>query len=529
MWEHEKKLIDFLMNNENYSHQVSDIQIIQTHISIISIAKPFVYKFKKGVLFDFLDYSTLEKRKEYCEKEMFLNKKLCNNIYLDMVTVYDGEKLNFTGGTIFEYGIKMVYMPPENNLLFYLNDYLISDKLELIKKHLADYYRKSKKFYEIDNDKLYFSRILHNLLECKDYMFKEHSSELFEMIKIFIDQYYDKNKSYFDARASNGYIADCHGDLRVDHIYVFENQICIYDCIEFNEDFRKIDIIEDISFLSMELDSLNYFSASHDFESKIINAFKDKYAQVLLPYYKCFKSMIRAKVNMLLLSQITDDIKKSEVKNNILKYLRLSLYYIVTLNKPVLFVFMGKVGSGKSTLSNLFAQITGIEIVSSDQIRKQGVLEKGGNQDESVDKNNYYTDQKKNAIYNQIEKNATMKLQNHQSLVIDATYSKKEHRDAIINLCEEKTGNIVFIEVELDLKIRKNRLQKRESEPGQYSDARLEHMEMLDNIYENTTSLEIQNFLIKFNQENSVYSLIRNILSFQLEKQVKTIAHSSIS
>jgi len=528
MWEHEKKLIDFLMNAENYSHQVSDIQIIQTHISIISIAKPFVYKFKKGVLFDFLDYSTLEKRKEYCEKELLLNKKLCNNIYLDMVTVYDRERLNFTSGTVFEYGIKMVYMPPENNLVSYLNDYLISDKIELIKNHLAEYYRNTKKYYEVNNDELYYFRISHNLFECKDYMFKEDYSELFETIKLFIDQYYDKNRQYFDTRALNGYVADCHGDLRVDHIYVFENHICIYDCIEFNEDFRKIDIIEDISFLSMELDSLDYYSVSHDFESKIINAFKDKYAYVLLPYYKCFKSMIRAKVNMLLLTQITEDKKKLEVKNSLLKYLRLSVYYIVTLNKPVLFVFMGKIGSGKSTLSQLFSQITGVEIVSSDQLRKQGELKKNGNQAQSADNKDYYTDQNKYVIYNKIEKIAAIKLQNYQSLVIDATYSKKEHRDAIINLCEEKKGNIVFIEVELNKKIRKERLQKREIETGQYSDARLEHMEMLDNIYENTTSLEIENLLIKFNQENSVYYLIRNILSFHLEKQVKTIAYPPI-
>ncbi|MEW6501408.1 MAG: hypothetical protein AB1456_07960, partial [Thermodesulfobacteriota bacterium] len=107
--------VQFLLKPASYPHPAAEVKLVQTHISYVFLAGDFVYKLKKPVNFGFLDFTTLEKRKHFCEQELLLNRRLCPDLYLGIVTVNEENgmlALNGPGEAV-EYGVKMARMPEE--------------------------------------------------------------------------------------------------------------------------------------------------------------------------------------------------------------------------------------------------------------------------------------------------------------------------------------------------------------------------------------------------------------------------------
>ena len=84
----QERLVRFLQSPSSYRHHPIEVRVIQTHISWVFVASPFVFKVKKPVNLGFLDISTLEKRRYFCQREVALNRRLCPEIYLGVVPIY---------------------------------------------------------------------------------------------------------------------------------------------------------------------------------------------------------------------------------------------------------------------------------------------------------------------------------------------------------------------------------------------------------------------------------------------------------
>jgi uncharacterized protein len=142
-----QKLHQFLEKKDSYSHKPESVEHVQTHISHVFIAPPFVYKFKKPVDFGFLDYSTLEKRKYFCEQEVELNRRLCPEIYIGVVAVIKGEQGFEIGpelaeeADIVEYAVKMKMLEETYFLHSYIKaDTLTNHHLDRVTDKLTDFY-----------------------------------------------------------------------------------------------------------------------------------------------------------------------------------------------------------------------------------------------------------------------------------------------------------------------------------------------------------------------------------------------------
>jgi aminoglycoside phosphotransferase family enzyme len=290
----QKQVVGALLKPEAYDEDVLSIELVQTHISFIFLTRRFVYKVKKAVNFGFLDFTTLEKRHFFCEKELELNRRLCGDMYLEVVPINKADTIRIKGaGETVEYAVKMKRMPQETMMSRLLEENKVDNKLvDNISKTIADFHAKAEtnnqisKFGSLTMIKTNWKE---NFEQTEEYIGKTISAE--EKIKAFMKS----NTRLFEKRIAEGKIRDCHGDIHSDNIFVADH-IYIFDAIEFNERFRYCDVAADIAFLAMDLEFKERTDLSNFFVEKYVAYSGDQELLQLLSFYKCYRAYVRGKV-----------------------------------------------------------------------------------------------------------------------------------------------------------------------------------------------------------------------------------------
>ena len=277
-------------------------QIIQTHASWVLLLPDIVYKIKKPVNFGFLDYSTLEKRKEMCHKEVELNRRLCSWIYLGVVPISEinGEWEIENDTNVVEYAVKMRRIPDEA-LLSNRLDKATTDDLRKVARVVANFHQRAKRVDEFGKIEVMKFNTDENFEQTKKYVGITISPEDYEYIKQKTNRFYEERAELFDKRIKEGKIRDGHGDIRTEHVAFLPEGICIFDCIEFNDRFRYGDVLNDMCFLSMELEYFGKEELAKAYEEEYKNYTVDEDFNVMLPFFKCYRAYVRGKVNSFLL------------------------------------------------------------------------------------------------------------------------------------------------------------------------------------------------------------------------------------
>lgn len=300
---------ELLLNKNAYPEDVKSVNLIQTHISYIFLTDKYVYKIKKPVNFGFLDFSTLEKRRYYCEQEVKLNNRLSTGIYLGICPVVsDGNLLRIIGNKsesiekkyeVVDWAVKMRKIPQDLIMKEIAKKRaLTSDMISRIAKKIAEFHRiaetneKIARFGEIDTVK---TNTDENFEQTKNYIGKTISRSQYNRLRSYTERFYKTKAWLFKKRIEDGFIKDCHGDLHMEHICITD-PIIIYDCIEFNERFRYSDTAADIAFLAMDLDYNHYQDMSELLVSKYIEYSGDDDLREILDFYKIYRAYVRGKV-----------------------------------------------------------------------------------------------------------------------------------------------------------------------------------------------------------------------------------------
>ncbi|MGC9143485.1 gluconokinase [Hydrogenobaculum sp.] len=289
-------------------------ELIQTHSSFVIITDDVVYKIKKPVNFGFLDYSTLEKRKLYSYKELEINKRLCSDIYIDVLPISKiDDGYEFSDKNIVEYAVKMKRVNDELFMINRLKD-LTNKDIENVAKRVARFHLETKKVYDFDVYNQMKFNTDENFEQTKEFIGKTIEQEDYDFIKDKVNSFYQKHKDLFYKRQKEGYVVDGHGDIRLEHV-VMVKDICIMDAIEFNDRFRIQDQINDMCFLSMELELKGYKDFAKTYEDTYKNATKDKDFEIFLDFYKCYRAYVRGKVTSFLLNDPHVENKDSVVES----------------------------------------------------------------------------------------------------------------------------------------------------------------------------------------------------------------------
>jgi len=297
--------IRYLLEPASYPHPVQRVRLVQTHVSYLLFAGDFVYKWKKPVNFGFLDFSTLEQRRYFCEEEVRLNRRLCADMYLGVVRLARGNGgLALDGdGECLEYGVKMRRLPGERMM-----DRMIAAKT-VRKEHLDRVIDQLVPFYAATAEMTGGSSgygsvaavgktIRDNFAETRRFVGSPAlASGRFARIREYAEAFLAK-EDVFRQRKAAGRIRDCHGDLHSANICLTE-PVHIFDCLEFNESLRCTDVAADVAFLAMDLDFHDLRGLGAHFVDRFIDRSGDAGLFGVLDFYKCYRAFVRGKIGLL--------------------------------------------------------------------------------------------------------------------------------------------------------------------------------------------------------------------------------------
>jgi aminoglycoside phosphotransferase family enzyme len=328
-------LIQAMLDPAFYPHHPKKVELIQTHISYIFLTGEVVYKVKKPVDFGFLDFTTLEKRRHFCQEEIRLNKRFSPEVYIKAIPISQVGNTFRVGddSSVVEYAVTMKRIN-EDHMLYRLLEVgkVKSEAMGRIGQHLAKVYavipsdEKAQAFGALDVISI---NIVENFEQTKKYIGGPITHEQFDAIELWSLTFMKKNTALFEQRVAQGYIKDCHGDLHLQHICVEGEKIYIFDCIEFNERFRFGDVASDVAFLAMDLDFNGHPDLARTFVHAYIEASGDTTLAKILPFYKVYRAYVRAKVTSFMLDDPGLDEKvKEDVSQRAKAYYDLAFNYV---------------------------------------------------------------------------------------------------------------------------------------------------------------------------------------------------------
>ncbi|HIJ79034.1 MAG: hypothetical protein OEY01_08455 [Desulfobulbaceae bacterium] len=295
--------IQFMLQPEIYPHPVSEVTLVQTHISYVLLAGDYVYKIKKPVDFGFLNFTTLEKRRHFCEQELVLNRRLCPDLYLGLATVtQEGDTFALDGaGVPVDYAVKMARMPEEAMMAKAIARGEVTEStLDAIVDLLVPFYEKAdggEQIKEFGTAKAVSVNVLENFEQTQGFIGCPALSQAqFDAISSYARDFLGK-QDLFASRIQAGRVRDCHGDLYSANICLAD-EIYIFDCIEFNQRFRYCDVASDVAFLAMDLDFHGLAPLSDYFISRFCGASGDSDLKKMLNFYKCYRAYVRGKIGL---------------------------------------------------------------------------------------------------------------------------------------------------------------------------------------------------------------------------------------
>jgi aminoglycoside phosphotransferase family enzyme/predicted kinase len=487
----QEQLLPFLLNPRSYPHRPRRVHLVQTHASFVFIAAPFVYKIKKQVNFGFLDFSTLEKRRHFCEQEVTLNRRLSPRIYLGVVPICRaGNGFAFGGsGEVMEYAVKMRRLSAGHFLHQLVErDAIVPGDLNRIARALKQFYQAQHPTAEIEAwgriDRLRISTD-ENFRQTRPFLGRTISGAAFQTIGSYTNRFYTQHRRLFASRIKEQRIRDCHGDLHLEHIHLTPRALHIYDCIEFNDRFRYVDVANDTAFLAMDLDYEGRPDLARYFSTQMASALNDPDLLKLMDFYKCYRAFVRGKVESLhSVAQAAPEAERQAGAERARRYFRLALNYAVAGSQPLLLVVMGRIASGKTTLARALGAELGWEVYSSDYVRKKTAGFPVYERTRRAARQRLYSETMTAQTYHRLLASAAGQLQRGHSVILDATFARRAHRDLLIKRFGKAGVAWRILEVQAnDLTVRR-RLRRRETNVAEISDARLDDFEVLTRRYQ---------------------------------------------
>jgi uncharacterized protein len=471
-------VIQALLRPEAYPHPVDRVDLVQTHISYVLLAGEYVYKIKKTVDFGFLDYSTLAKRRYYCGREVALNSRLCDDTYLGVLPIreLDGEfVIGGKKGRTVEYAVWMRRLPEDRMMHRLLErDKVTPAMVEQIAEKLAPFHQEAETSPRMARYGDWAIRYnwQENIDQWQTFIGRTISAEQDRILQAYGEAFFARKAEVLARRVQDLKIRRVHADLRSDAV-CFVDGVCIFDCVEFSRRLSLLDVARDVGFLAMDLDYRGRSDLSGRFVERYMEISGDDDLEEVLDFYACYSACVRGKVESFLLDQPeVPDREKRRAEKAAKRYFELACRYAEDLRPAVLAITCGLAGTGKSTLASALADEAGFEMVSSDRVRKElAGLRETERRLEDYGKG-IYSPEFTQRTYDALLERAREALQAGRSVVVDATFIRREHRKAARRLARETGAQFACLLLETDENVIRKRLGKREREDAGPSDAR---------------------------------------------------------
>jgi aminoglycoside phosphotransferase family enzyme/predicted kinase len=503
-WGSQRDLVLAMMEAGFYPKPPADVTHIETHISHVFLADDLVYKIKKAVRYSFLDYSTVARRCHFLNQELILNRRLAPSVYLAVIPITHDESGWHLGGEgeAVEYTLLMRRLPEKRMLAFLLESGQIEpEMIRAVAEMLASFHAQAERVLPtsvLRYPKAVERQWAENLGEVQGFVGSAIESDTFAAVKDFGENFFKASEDLLMRRAAQGWIRDVHGDLHCEHICFAPEGIQIYDCIEFNPRLRCCDLASEIAFLLMDLDVRGGGEFVEPFLSRYQELLDDPELPRLLPFYQCYRALVRGKVEAL---------RAPTAPSKAAAYFRFAGRQTWAPFKPFLIMFSGLTGSGKSTLARELGERLGMPVISSDAVRK-AIAGKLGRVAVPFNEG-IYSVAMTERTYARMGREAENQVARGKGAILDATFIQKVNREKMFRLATKLRVPLFVIDCVASDGTTKERLMQRAAEGRDLSNGRWEIYTQQKKMQQPVRDIVSDNTCLELNTEAPVSQLIQ--------------------
>jgi len=478
---------DSLMKPLAYPHPVGEIRHLATHISDVFLTGTFAYKIKKPVDLKFLDFSTLDKRRTYCEREVALNRRLAPEIYLGVVPITrEGDHFRVEGsGEPVEYAVKMIQFE-QAGLLDAMAERgeVTSEHIISLADQVARFHASAERADAFGTPETIGENVLRNFEQTEKYVGRVVSADLFRQLREYSEHFLAQKAFLFQQRAKRGAIRVCHGDLHLQNICLHRGRLIIFDCIEFNDVLNHIDVINEIAFLLMDLDHRGLTGLDDRFLNAYLEKTQDYEGLRLMDFYLAYRACVRAKVACYLVGDPDlTDVEKSAARDRAASYFELAGSYLEA-GRPGLVLMAGVSGTGKSTVGTELAVTLHGVIIRSDAVRKSIAGRDPGTHTPEEFTRGLYAPEITDRTYDVLLERAESVIASGRWAILDATYTQRRHRREARSWAETHGVPMAIVHCTAPVSVLEARIAKRTEEGRDVSDAGVEIMRQQLSVFE---------------------------------------------
>jgi uncharacterized protein len=473
-------LITALLEPQYYPHPADHIQVIETHISWVLLAGSYAYKIKKPVNFGFINYSSLELRYQYCLEELRLNRRTAPQLYCCVIPIggTDSQPVIGEESNVIEYAVKMNRFD---------DDALLSDQIKIsalsghffekLGARIAKFHGHISRCASSDSFGLPASILQPMVQNFEQIYYHCDDSELKKQLRIieaWSHKQFKQLQPLFLQRSENGAVRECHGDLHLGNIAMINQQPILFDAIEFNDNLRWIDVINEISFLCMDLQYHGRSPLAWSTLNGYLSHSGDYQGVRLLSFYMVYRAVVRAKISLLSVVHDADRSILGAHERRFIHYLKLA-ETLIQERVPVLVLAFGPSGSGKSYWSNILQAQLGLIWLRSDVERKR--LFKLAPLERSEPDSTIYSHEASHRTYHHLLELSKMLLESGVGVIVDATLLLQRQRKPFLDLAGALGIQCVILTLPADNReLLARRILRRQQQGGDPSEATAEVM-----------------------------------------------------
>lgn len=469
MLDAQESLVQAMLDPQFYPKPPDMVGHNETHISHLFFAGDLVFKLKKPVRYSFLDYSTLAKRRGYYQEELRLNRRLAPSVYIGVMPITFDDLGWRLGGWAepAEYVLVMRRLPEKRMLPFLLDTGQVTKAMmRELAELLAQFHTGAERVGAVDAAR-YPSLVRHqwrdNSVDLRPLLGNAVDEEDLRAVDKFAMGFIASHGELLTRRAEQGWLRDVHGDLHTEHVCFAPEGIQIFDCVEFEPKFRQCDLASEIAFLAMDIEARGYGDLVEPFLERYSELIQDNDFTRLLPFWKCYRAMVRAKVYAL---------RGSAGNATAQRYLRYAVKLTWEPLQPFLILVSGLTGSGKSTVTNALGERLGVASINSDVVRK-ALAGKPGRRVEGY-LEGIYSAAMTEKTYAKMARDAEKLIARGKGVILDATFTQRGQRQRMARLAAKHHVPMLLIHCSVAEDTIRQRLIQRAAQGLDVSDGRWE-------------------------------------------------------
>lgn len=465
-------LIESLLHDTAYPHPVNDIELIETHISWVILTGSVAYKIKKPVKLEFLDFSSLEQRKVYCNEELRLNRRWAPDLYLGVVPIcgtvsrpiIDGD------GDAIEYAVKMQQFPQSAQLDAQLNAGLLvdADMVELAEM-IAGQHGRAEVIDRLGAEDA-VRLVRHPMLENIEHLKPHVGQDELHPLAAWISENLENLWATLLQRQDKGYIRECHGDFHLANLVRLPSGISAFDCVEFSTELRSIDVLSDAAFLMMDLTARGRQDLAFRFINRYLEITGDYAGMAVFGLYYVYHALIRAKIAAIRSVERTHVADRRRDQQEIGNFCTVAKRWIGR-RRPCLVAMHGFSASGKTWLSDrLVPRLPAIRVRSDVERKRAYGLDETEASGSSVGEG-IYRPVARREIYSVLAVAAETCLRLGLHVIVDASFLYRTDRQRFSEVASMLDASFIIVDTHAEPEELLRRVRVRVSDAGDASEA----------------------------------------------------------